>query len=142
MDLRQLSPDLAVSPQIAPEDVARLAQEGFRVLINNRPDEEIGPDLDHVVMEDAARAAGIAYHYLPFRPGQVTPELVSEFGRLTQGMGPVIAYCRSGQRCTTLWALSQAGRLSEDQIMTAATEAGYDLTALRPMIASLAQRPG
>ena len=35
MDLRQINPDLAVSPQILPEDVRALAEAGFKVLINN-----------------------------------------------------------------------------------------------------------
>ena len=59
MDLRQLTPDLAVSAQILPEDLPALAEAGFRVLINNRPDEEVGPDMDHAAMRAAAEAAGL-----------------------------------------------------------------------------------
>ncbi len=54
MDLRQLTPDLAVAAQIRPEDLPALAEAGFRVLINNRPDEEVGPDEDHEAMRAAA----------------------------------------------------------------------------------------
>ena len=54
MDLRQLSPTLAVSPQIMPEDVPVLAEAGFKVLVNNRPDDEVGPEIDHDVMAQAA----------------------------------------------------------------------------------------
>lgn len=140
MDLRQISPDLAVSAQIEPEDVARLAEAGFKVLINNRPDDEIGADIDHNAMATAASAAGIEYHYLPFHPGQITPELISDFGRATQGQKPVIAYCRSGNRCTVLWALNQAGKRSEAEILETAAKAGYDLSGIRPLIQSLASR--
>ena len=53
MDLRQLTPDLAVTPQIQPEDLPALAEAGFRVLINNRPDSEVGPGEDDAAMRAA-----------------------------------------------------------------------------------------
>ncbi len=140
MELRQLSPTLAVSPQIAVEDVAELAKAGFKVLVNNRPDEEVGPEIDHDAMRRAAEAAGMTYHYLPFYPGQVTPQLIEDFATATAGRQPVIAYCRSGNRCTVLWALNQAGKLPESVILETASKAGYDLTGVRPLIASLASR--
>lgn len=142
MDLRQLTPAIAVSPQIQPADVAELAAAGFRVLVNNRPDQEIDAQIDHHAMAKAAADAGLAYHYLPFLPGQVTPQLITDFAQATAGRGPVIAYCRSGHRCTVLWALSQAGKRPEAEILTIATEAGYDLSPVRPLIVSLANRKG
>lgn len=142
MDLRQLSPSLAVSAQILPEDVPALAEAGFKVLVNNRPDEEVGSDIDHDAMARAASDAGMQYHYLPFQPGQITSQLVSDFGTATAGQGPVIAYCRSGNRSTVLWALNQAGKMPEDEILRKASEAGYDLSGVRPLIASLASRNG
>ena len=142
MDLRQLSATLAVSPQILPEDVPALAEAGFKVLVNNRPDDEVGPDLDHDVMAKAAADAGMGYRYLPFHPGQVTPQLISDFAAATSGQGPVIAYCRSGNRCSVLWALTQAGKMPEDDIIQTAEKAGYDLDGIRPLIASLASRKG
>ncbi|ODT60040.1 MULTISPECIES: TIGR01244 family sulfur transferase [Paracoccus] len=142
MDLRQITPDLAVSPQIMPEDVPVLAQAGFKVLVNNRPDDEVGPDIDHDAMAMAAEQAGMRYHYLPFHPGQITPQLIAEFGAATAGQGPVIAYCRSGNRSTVLWALNQAGRLPEDEILRIAADAGFDLSGVSPLIASLASRKG
>ncbi|WP_410216508.1 TIGR01244 family sulfur transferase [Paracoccus sp. (in: a-proteobacteria)] len=140
MDLRQLTPTLAVSPQILPEDVPELARAGFKVLVNNRPDDEVGAEIDHGAMEKAAAEAGMRYHYLPFPPGQITPHLISEFGNATAGVAPVVAYCRSGNRSTVLWALNQAGKLPEDEILATAAKAGYDLTGVRPLIESLARR--
>lgn len=142
MELRQLSPTLAVSPQIQPEDVPALAAAGFKVLVTNRPDEEIDESADHHAMAAAAAAAGMAYHYLPFYPGQVTPQLITEFAEATAGRSPVIAYCRSGHRCTVLWALSQAGKRPEPEILEVAAGAGYDLSAVQPLLASLARRKG
>ena len=142
MDLRQLTPTLAVSAQILPDDVPALAEAGFKVLVNNRPDDEVGSEIDHEAMAAAAAAAGMQYHYLPFQPGQITPQLIADFGHAVSGAGPVIAYCRSGNRSTVLWALNQAGRLPEDEILQTADKAGYDLSGVRPLIASLASRKG
>ena len=38
MDVKNLSPDLAVMPQFSETDVAELAQRGFKSIIGNRPD--------------------------------------------------------------------------------------------------------
>lgn len=142
MDLRQLSPSLAVSPQIMPEDVAQLAEAGFKVLVNNRPDPEIGAEIDHEVMAQAAAAVGMDYYYLPFFPGQITPQLITDFAQATAGRGPIIAYCRSGHRCTVLWALSQAGKRPQAELQEVALNAGYDLTPVLPLIESLANGRG
>ena len=135
MDLRQLTPDLAVSPQIDTADVAALADAGFRVLIDNRPDAEIGPELSSARMAKLAEAAGMAFHYLPFQPGSVTPDLIAGFDAALAGAdGPVIAYCRSGTRSATLWALTQAGRQPADAILSTAAGAGYDLAHVAPLL--------
>lgn len=142
MDLHQLDPDLAVSAQITPQDIPALAEAGFKVLINNRPDSEVADEESSAVMAEAARAAGLDYYYLPFVPGQITPELLSGFAEATTGRGPHFAYCRSGNRCTILWALTQAGKRPESEIMEMAAQAGYDLSGVRPLLASLTANKG
>ncbi|WP_134725911.1 TIGR01244 family sulfur transferase [Paracoccus luteus] len=135
MDLRQLTPDLAVSPQIEVADVAALAQAGFRVLIDNRPDAEIGPDLASARMAEAAAASGLTFHYLPFQPAGISPDLIQGFdAAVGDARGPVIAYCRSGTRCATLWALTQAGRQPAETILATAAGAGYDLAHIAPLL--------
>jgi uncharacterized protein (TIGR01244 family) len=49
---------------------------------------------------------------------------------LEASAGPVFAFCRSGTRSTTLWALSQAGKMDADDIIRQAAEAGYDMSHL------------
>ena len=51
-----------------------------------------------------------------------------DFGAaLADRPGPVLAYCRSGTRSATLWALSQSGKRSAEEILGMAADAGYDL---------------
>lgn len=139
MDLRQLTPDLAVSPQIEPADVPALAQAGFRMLINNRPDPEVDAGHGSAVMEQAAKAAGMAYAYIPFVPGEVHPDMIAAQAEALRTR-PAIAYCRSGNRCTVLWALGVAGQRPAEEILSTASAAGYDLTPVLPLIEALAGR--
>lgn len=139
MDMRQLTPDLAVSAQILPEDLADLVAQGYRVLINNRPDEEVGPEIDSDAMRAAAEAAGMAYCFNPFTPGQITPDMIALQADALAQEGRKFAYCRSGNRSTVLWALTQAGQQPADDLIEAAARVGYDISGLRSLIESLAR---
>lgn len=137
MELREIVPGFAVAPQIEPSDLPALAAMGFRTVINNRPDDEVGTPLGHAAMEAAARAAGLAYHRLPYVPGQMTPDLIERFAATLCGAeGPVLAYCRSGTRSSHLWAMAEAPHLPLRDILAATTAAGYDLSGLVPQLAA------
>lgn len=127
MDLRELTSEVWVTGQLDPIDMAALAAEGVRLIVCNRPDSEIAADQEHSRMEAAAQAAGMEFAFLPLAPGGLTPDLVADFGATISGKGKTVAYCRSGTRSATLWALSQAGRMSRAEIIERAAKAGYDL---------------
>jgi uncharacterized protein (TIGR01244 family) len=54
---------------------------------------------------------------------------------MTELDGPIYAYCRSGTRSCTLWALSQAGVLAADDIISQAANGGYDLRGMAAYLA-------
>lgn len=63
-------------------------------------------------------AHGIQLEYLPVVSGRVTDEQAIEFKSLYQkSQKPVLAFCRSGTRSITLWALSQVAELTIDQML-------------------------
>jgi len=135
MDLRHLTPDFAVAPQIVPEELAEAARLGFKTVIDNRPDPEVGDELGSDAMQAAAEAAGMTYRYIPYFPGNLTPELVAAFEAAMEEIeGPVLAYCRSGTRSSHLWAMWQAGRRPIEEIVSAAASAGYDHSGLVPLL--------
>lgn len=137
MDLRKITSEFAVAPQLLPEEIAAVAALGYRVLIDNRPDEETELGQDSAAMAALAAQAGLAFHYLPYYPGMMTPDLVAEFEALMAGLeGPVLAYCRSSTRSSHLWAMSQAGRMPIEEIVGTAARAGYDHTGLMPLLAA------
>ena len=135
MDLRPLTPDLSVAPQIEPEDMRRLADAGYTTVIANRPDSEVEPSHRSARMAQLAAEAGLEFYYVPIMPGQLGPEQVAaQRDALEKSRGKVLAYCRSGTRSTIAWALGQAGRRPAAEIMQAAARAGYDLSDLIPAL--------
>ncbi|MCT4332303.1 bifunctional protein tyrosine phosphatase family protein/NAD(P)/FAD-dependent oxidoreductase [Paracoccus sp. YLB-12] len=128
MQLRQLDGGVYVAPQISVSDIPALKAQGIRAIICNRPDGESGDQPGFEEIEQAARAAGIEARYLPVVSGKVSDESAVEFGSALDEMpGPVLAYCRSGMRSATLWALSQAGRRQPADLLAAAKGAGHDI---------------
>jgi sulfide:quinone oxidoreductase len=142
MDIRRLTPELSVSPQIQSADIAGLQAAGFRSLVCNRPDGEGNDQPLFAEIEEAARAAGIQAHYLPAESGKISDEQGRHFGALLASLPkPVLAYCRTGMRSTTMWALSQQDKLPLPQIGEIASRAGYDLTGLLQRMAKGKRTP-
>lgn len=133
MDIRQITPRYSVSPQINPEDFAAIKAAGFTKVICNRPDVENPPSHQADAMAAAAEAAGMPFEVLELTHQTMTPDnVVKQFEMVDAADGPVLAYCASGTRCTVIWALSQAGKASADEILGTAAQAGYMLEQLRP----------
>jgi uncharacterized protein (TIGR01244 family) len=131
LDVKRINDHISVSGQISPEDIATLKAEGFTTIINNRPDGEAPDQPAAAEVEAAARAAGLAYHHIPLGRDGVTAEMVEKTkAALEASEGPVFAFCRSGTRSTTLWALSQAGEMDAGEIIGQAAHAGYDMSHL------------
>ena len=131
MDLRRITDRVSVAPQITPEDVATIKAAGFTTLVNNRPDGEAPDQPASAEIRAAAEKAGLAYHDIPLGRTGISPEMIEETrAALDASAGPVVCFCRSGTRSTTLWALAQAGRMPADEIIAAAGRAGYDVSHL------------
>ena len=131
MELKRINDHVSVSGQILPTDVAALRAAGFVAIINNRPDGESPDQTPSADMEKAAHGVGLAYHYIPLGREGVSPDMVEKTRSVLEGSnGPVFCYCRSGTRSTTLWALSQAGSMDAQEIISAAAHAGYDMSHL------------
>ena len=131
LDLRQITDRVSVSPQIQPEDVAALKAAGFTTVVNNRPDGESPDQPGHAEIAAAAEAAGLRYEHIPLGREGVSADLVARTRDvLASSEGRVLCFCRSGTRSTTLWALSQAGTMPADEIISAAGRAGYDVSHL------------
>jgi uncharacterized protein (TIGR01244 family) len=143
MDIRALTPDYAVSPQIEPSDLAQIKAAGYQTVIDNRPDGEIPPDLQTPVMRAAAEALGLTFVANPVIGGQMTMDNVTaQAAAIAASAGPVFAYCASGNRSSVVWALSQAGKRPADELIGLPARFGYQLEHLRQQIEALARQGG
>jgi uncharacterized protein (TIGR01244 family) len=107
MNFSQIADNYAVAPQIAPDDVAVLAEQGFVAIICNRPDDEDSGQPTAAEISAACDAAGLAFHHIPVSGMPVASEVIQEQHRLiADSGGPVLGYCRSGQRSQFIWAAS------------------------------------
>ena len=135
MQIKYVAPDLSVSDQVLPQDVGLAAAQGFKSIIINRPDGETGDQPASRDIVEAAARHGLSVKYLPVIPGKVTDADTKAFSDAMLDLpAPALAFCRTGTRSMTLWALSQAGHLSTEAILKTAAAAGYDLAALRPKL--------
>ena len=129
---RRVTDSLSVSPQIAVDDLTRAADEGFVLVINNRPDDEEPGQPSSAQIEAAAKAAGVDYVHIPVRGGP-THDQVEAVRRAFEGAdGPVLAFCRSGTRSIVTWSLGQASSGSADRatLVRQGADAGYDLAGV------------
>jgi len=94
--------------QIDPSQLTEIAAQGYKSVINNRPDGEAGPSQPkNADIAAKAEALGLHYAFLPVAPGSMTPAEVQEMNRLLKTMpGPILAFCRSGARSTNLYHLA------------------------------------
>jgi uncharacterized protein (TIGR01244 family) len=131
-DIRQVTEDFAVAPQIAPEDMAKAAKMGFVLVINNRPDGEVPDQPDSAVMAAAAQAAGLDYLHVPVVGRPTTEQVEAVAAAVQEAKGPVLAFCRSGTRSINTWSLGQAvsGARSTDELIRLGADAGYDLSGV------------
>lgn len=137
MAFNKLDANLSASPQLSLDDVAAAAAEGFRTIVDLRPDGE-GPDQPiAATIEAAASQHGMKFVHIPVVPGKVDDTQVAAMARaLAEQPGPVLGYCRTGARVATLWALGRAGKVDADTLLSTARDAGYDLEGLRPRLQS------
>ena len=134
-EIRKVTEEFAVASQISEADVEEIAAAGYKTIIANRPDGESGPDQPAMgIIRAKAESLGLAFHALPFS-GAPSEEIAARQGELiAESEKPVLAYCRTGTRSVTAWALSRAGEDAPDDVISSAANAGYDLEGLRPRL--------
>jgi uncharacterized protein (TIGR01244 family) len=131
-DFRKVTDDFSVAPQIAVDDIAAAADQGFVLVINNRPDDEAPDQPSNAQMAAAAQAAGVAYVHIPGRGGPTPDQVEAVRAAIAETDGPVLAFCRSGTRSIVTWSLGQAssGARERGELVSLGREAGYDLSGV------------
>ena len=107
-----IAPGFAVAAQLLVSQMADAAAQGFKTVVNNRPDGEGGAEQPpSQAFAAAAQANGLHYVYLPVVGGAITPEQAQALRELLlTAPQPVLAFCRSGARSAQLYTLAQVDR--------------------------------
>src|SRR5260370_42686142 len=135
MDIRPLDNLLSVSPQITPQDMTAIAAAGFRSVICDRPNGEAADQPSAGSVETAAREAGLSFRSIPVVASAISDADIAQFRQALDTLpGPVLGYCRTGTRAAMLWALASAGKQPVEELLEAAANAGYDLSAFGPQL--------
>lgn len=142
MEMKRIDDSITVSPQITLEDVAKIAEAGFRSILCNRPDGEGSDQPNYAEIEVEAKKHGLAFRYQPVVSGKVLDTDAEAFAKAREELpGPVFAYCRTGTRCTVLWSLSQSNSRDLPEILSMTKEAGYDMTGVARRIVNGGKTP-
>lgn len=109
MQIRKLTPYISVCDQPTGDDMASIAALGFRSVIGNRPDGEEPEQPGWAELAAAAAKAGLAARHLPIGGQTSAADQAEAFARaLAELPGPVLAWCRSGNRSEQVARLALA----------------------------------
>ena len=136
----RLTDDFWVSPQLSAADITEAASNGFKLVINNRPDHEAPGQPKSDDLKAAAEAAGIHYAHIPVSGGLSMEQVDAECDARRAHPGKAVAFCASGMRSAFLYAYAAARSGTPiDEIMAVTAAAGYDVTPHRPALQSLSE---
>jgi sulfide:quinone oxidoreductase len=142
MDIREISDQFYVAPQITEADLAAVREMGIKSIICNRPDGEGADQPSFKELSQIAKKLGLDMRYIPIVGGLVQDSNAMEFGMALETLPkPILAYCRSGTRSATLWSLAQAKDTPIADILSATKGAGYDMSGVVRRIANGGKTP-
>lgn len=140
MPLFRLTYKLYIAPQISRNDVAEAAKLGITTVICNRPDQEEPGQPSFSETAAWFSEAGITnVQHQPVTTPQITANDAKIFAQQIEASeGPVLAYCRTGTRCSLLWAISQIeqGRNPVEMIDIVQSTIGLDLNGFAAKLQS------
>ncbi|RLJ60099.1 sulfide:quinone oxidoreductase [Litoreibacter meonggei] len=100
---KKVTPEISVSAQPSPKDLALIHTLGFKSIVSNRPDGEAIDQSLYEEMRQAAIYAGLEAAYLPIEESGPTGEDVEKMADLLKALPtPILAYCETGARCEAL----------------------------------------
>ena len=111
------------------DELERLAQEGFKTVVNLRTAGEQNQPLSPEAEGEVARKVGLDYLHIPVASTDPRPEQVDQFReKLTELPGPVLVHCASGKRSGAFAVLQLADQqgLSGEEALARARMLGFD----------------
>lgn len=106
---------VSFAAQITPEQMKEVAAQGFKTIINNRPDGEEAGQPTSSEIEAAAKEAGVVYKEISFAGNALTQPIVEEFADFfNEAEQPILMFCRTGNRSNGLYEAAKQMDLLDD----------------------------
>jgi uncharacterized protein (TIGR01244 family) len=144
---RKVTDDVSISGQITVANVKALKEQGFRAIINLRPDDESPDQSRYAQLQNAAHEAQLDYGYAPVKKGASIPANAPKTlnNILEQMPKPALVFADTPDHAARVWALAEASRtggLDAARILAAVKSAGQSADDLASQIdARIAKRP-
>ncbi len=107
MQITTVTESYSVAPQIQPGQLGALAEAGFTAVICNRPDNEEPGQPTAAEIAAVCQDFGLIFAHIPISGMPVPADDVDQQRRIiADSSGPVLGYCRSGQRSLLIWQAS------------------------------------
>jgi uncharacterized protein (TIGR01244 family) len=137
VQLIQIDSQTSVTGQLQLADLGKLAGNGVTLVINNRPDGEGFRQPRNADMAAEAGKHNLAFAYIPV--SSPSPAQAAEFASLLkEHQGKVVAYCRSGNRSSIMWAAAKVALgMPVAEVVAQAAKSGLDLRSMAPFIEDL-----
>ncbi len=127
-----LSEHMWVGPAPKPGTLQRLSNGGFRSIINNQPDTDDGLLMSSSEVAAEAEAIGLSYLHIPIEGRNPLEKDVRSFSEALATMPrPIFAYCRTGGRSASLWAMASVGDIDTETLIAQCRRIGFDISGLR-----------
>ncbi|WP_434352608.1 sulfur transferase domain-containing protein [Psychrobacter sp. HD31] len=92
------------APQIGNEQVAQIAQKGYKTIICFCKNDECKHQPTHAEIEKSCHQVGIAFKAIPFAASELSHAQVTEFAEyFNQVEHPVYMYCQTGVRAKLIY---------------------------------------
>ena len=144
MAILKLDEHLYISPQLTEADAEQISLLGIKTVVCNRPDHEEEGQPNFSQARPWLEKAGVTgFHHQPVIARDIQNHDVEAFRQLIgQAEYPVLAYCRTGTRCSLLWGFRRAAEgMPVDEIIRRAQAAGVNLENFRSRLEEAAAKP-
>lgn len=104
MEIFKIDDAISVAGQIQPDEMRQLAEQGFRSVICNRPDNEEPGQPSWQSLATAAQQAGLEAEHIPVGGTFTIEDQAQAFANAIETMPkPILAFCRTGNRSGMLY---------------------------------------
>ncbi len=99
-----MTDDLTIYKQIYPSQCLKIAELGYRSVLNVRPDAEVTTQPNSCDLAVATKQANLSYHYLPFDDERLSNMTVQQFAVYYHALPkPILMFCGTGARAKLLY---------------------------------------